>query len=233
MASPQGLRVFPRSEGARLVTALPAANPAYVTRGAAGAPLGGQDASAGGRVNGRWRYTRRAGASRLSTNRGNGMSFPVAAICVADASAVPTGHYFFLNGNWFISVDASQGRGSQSAICLSGDATGLFAPSPAGEAIYIGGGFKVVPRVKSIEASVTGPKNPWFGSLILGVMPHIYTEQRGLPRVFSIDGFERDGEGLADSRRRFVEWEAWLVDSNGKDVQQQPLFVVASPASKD
>lgn len=32
---------------------LPAANPAYVTRGAAGEPLGGQDASAGRRVNGR------------------------------------------------------------------------------------------------------------------------------------------------------------------------------------
>ncbi|WP_125428154.1 hypothetical protein [Stenotrophomonas maltophilia] len=161
------------------------------------------------------------------------MNFPVAAICVADASAVPTGHYYFLNGNWFISVDASQGLSPQSAICLSGDATGLFAPSPAGEAFYIGADFKVVARVKSLEASVTGPKNPWFGSLILGVVPHIYTEQRGRPRFFSIDGFERNGEGIADSRRRFTEWEAWLVDSNGNDVQQQPLFVVVSPANQD
>lgn len=233
MASPRGLRFFPRSEGAKLVTALPAANPAYVTRGAAGVPLGGQDASAGGRVNGRWRYTRRAGASRLSTYRGNGMSFPVAAICVADASAVPTGQYYLFNGHWFISVDASQGRSSQSAICLSGEATGRFAPSPSGEVIYIGGGFRVVPRVNSIEESVVGQDHAWFGSLLVGVVPQIYTEQGRRPRFFSIDGFERNGDGISSSRRRFVEWAGWLVDPDGKDVQEKPLFTVTAVAAKD
>ena len=161
------------------------------------------------------------------------MSFPVAAICVADASAVPTGHYYVLDGRWHLSVDASQGRSSQSAICLSGDAAGLFIPSPAGEVIYIGGGLRVVARVKNVEASVSGQDQPWFGAIVLGVIPQIYTEQRRRPRFFSIDGFERDGDGLSDSRRRFVEWEGWLVDSDGKDLQHGPLFTVRATTQED
>lgn len=159
------------------------------------------------------------------------MSFPVAAFFAADASEVPAGHYYLMTGNWYLSVDANQGQGgSMSAVQLTGDRTGVFHPSPSGVATFIGGDWKIEARVEGIDQTVDNSDGNWNAALLLGDTVYIYAQYGQREWFFDLDGAKTNGNGLSHSRRRFQNWQGWLVGPNGLDVGDGPLFKVQSIA---
>ncbi|WP_329766105.1 hypothetical protein [Stenotrophomonas geniculata] len=157
------------------------------------------------------------------------MSFPVTAFFVAEASEVPAGRFYINNGQWFMSVDANQGQGGYlSAICLTGDRTGVFYPRDQGYVTYIGGDFTVDIRVSGIENTVDRDGGNWNGSIILGESFSIYVQHGNGDATFSLDGVRTRGEGISGCRRRFTEWSAWLIRPDGRQIGDEPLFNVVS-----
>lgn len=155
------------------------------------------------------------------------MSYPVAAFAVADASEVPAGHYYVNDGQWFFSVDANQGQpGGMSAVCLTGEKTGLFVPNPQGSVTYINRVWNTEVRVKDVHQTVDGQAGPWNGALMLGTFPSIFAQHGQRDRIFTLDGMLSNGQGLAANRRRFLSWEVWLVDLEGAKVSDSALFSV-------
>ena len=163
------------------------------------------------------------------TKRGNGMSFPVTAFFVAEASDVPAGRFYRNNGQWFMSVDANHGQGgSLSAICLTGEHTGVFFPRDRGTVTYVGGDYQVEIRVAGIEATVDRQEGNWNASIIIGDSFAIYAQHGNGDSVFSLDGVWSKGEGLSGCRRRFTAWSAWLIRPDGRQIGEEPLFSVVS-----
>ncbi|UQY95827.1 hypothetical protein LZ605_22760 (plasmid) [Stenotrophomonas maltophilia] len=163
------------------------------------------------------------------TKRGNGMSFPVTAFFVAEASEVPAGRFYRNNGQWFMSVDANQGQGGGlSAICLTGDQTGVFSPRENGTVTYVGGEFQVEIRVAGIDATVDRQEGYWNASIIIGEEFAIYAQRGNGDAVISLDGKMSRGNGLSGCRRRFTAWSAWLIRPDGRQIGEEPLFSVVS-----
>lgn len=160
------------------------------------------------------------------------MSYPVAAFAVADAGEVPAGRYYVNNGEWFLSVDANQGHpGGMSAVCLTGELTGVFFPNPQGVATYISRAWNAEIRVNSILDTVDKQDGPWNGSLLMGTFPTIYAQHGEGQRLITLDGQLSNGNGIAASRRRFLSWEVWLVDLEGRKESDTPLFSVKAIAA--
>ncbi|HEL2957109.1 TPA: hypothetical protein UL931_000306 [Stenotrophomonas maltophilia] len=151
------------------------------------------------------------------------------AFFVAEASEVPAGRFYINDGQWFMSVDANQGQGgSLSAICLTGEHTGVFSPRENGTVTYVGGDFQVEVRVAGIEATVDRQEGNWNASIIIGDSFVIYAQHGEGDAIYTLDGFRSKGEGLSGCRRRFTAWSAWLVRPDGRQVGDEPLFSVVS-----
>ncbi|WP_455948144.1 hypothetical protein [Lelliottia jeotgali] len=157
------------------------------------------------------------------------MSYPVTAFFVADAPEVPAGRFYIQNGQWFMSVDANQGHGGAlSAICLTGEHTGVFFPRNEGPVTYVGGDYKVEIRVAGIEATVDRDQGDWNASIIIGDSFAIYAQHGNSDAVFDLCGVRTRGDSISGCRRRFTAWSAWLVGADGRQIGDEPLFSVVS-----
>ncbi|WP_406235734.1 hypothetical protein ACI703_07985 [Isoptericola jiangsuensis] len=160
------------------------------------------------------------------------MSYPIAAFAVAEAGEVPAGRYYVGNDQWFLSVDANQGQpGGMSAVCLTGESTGTFIPNPQGTVTYISRAWGVEIRVKNFHETVDHQDGPLQGALMMGTFPTIYARHGHGYRLITLDGQLSNGQGIAASRRRFLAWDVWLVDLDGKREADAPLFSVQAVAN--
>lgn len=154
------------------------------------------------------------------------MPFPISALFAANAQDVPPGHFYLKDGQWYLAVTGQRQADGSSAVCLTGDATGLLQHLPDGSSLYIGGAFTLEPHVANLADSVATEDAHWNGALLLGTRPNLYAQYGNDDRLFTLDGEPSRGEGVSANRRRFLSWEAWLKDERNQVVGDQPLFTV-------
>lgn len=169
------------------------------------------------------------GQAGFINNRGNGMAIPVDALIVIDASEIPAGNFFLLDGKWFLSVKSTNVASTKTcSVQLTGGTAGAFAGLSSGEATYFSNGYRIEARVEGLDGTVSGNAEPWYATLILGSKPVIMCATETGPRFYYLDGSRTDGSGNADNSPRFKEWSGWLIGPDGNPVGTEPVFKVSA-----
>jgi len=169
------------------------------------------------------------GQAGFINNRGNGMAIPVDALIVIDASEIPAGNFFLLDGKWFLSVKSSnQASAKTCSVQLTGGTAGAFAGQSYGDATYFGNGYRIEARVEGMGDAVSGNSEPWDASIILGSKPVILCRAQTALLFYDLAGNAATGEECSGDRRRFKNWSGWLIGPDGNAVGTEPVFEVTA-----